>query len=520
MIACLKNLPILLALALIVGACQRAEETQAVKPNIVVFFVDDMGWQDTSVPFWTEITEWNKRYHTPNMEKLASQGMKFTQAYAHSVCSPSRTSLLTGMNPARHGVTNWTLWKDTSTDREDEVLEFPDWNVNGLQPVDTINQAIFAHTLPSILHENGYHTIHVGKAHWGAIGTPGENPLNLGFDVNIAGHAAGGLGSYLGENNFGNAEPGSLTLPWGVPGMEKYHGDSIHLTEALTLETITALNEAKKKDQPFFLYFSHYTVHIPLEADRRFYPKYKEMGLEEPEARYASMLEGMDKSLGDVLDYLKANQLEDNTILVFLSDNGGLSASARGGKLHMHNTPLNSGKGSAYEGGIRIPMLIKWPKVIAPKSTFENYLIIEDLFPTLLEMASVSKPKTVQSIDGESLVPRLQSNNKNNLRKKPLIWHYPNNWGAIGPGIGATSTIREGDWKLIYWYKTRQLELFNIAEDICETTNLAPEHPEKISELAKKLGAYLREVNAFRPKDIRTGEWAPWPDEYQSNLNN
>ncbi|EKB51149.1 sulfatase [Cecembia lonarensis] len=492
-------------------SCQRTEEKQTEKPNIVVFFVDDMGWQDTSVPFWTEITEWNKRYHTPNMEKLASQGMKFTQAYAHSVCSPSRTSLLTGMNPARHGVTNWTLRKDISTDHEDEVLEFPAWNLNGLQPVDTINNSIFATTLPSILRAHGYHTIHVGKAHWGAMDTPGANPLNLGFDINIAGHAAGGLGSYLGENNFGNATPGAHTLPWGVPGMEKYHGHSIHLTEALTLEAIAALNEAKKKDQPFFLYFSHYTVHIPLEADERFYDKYQ--NLEEPEAKYASMVEGMDKSLGDIMNYLQQNNLDENTIIIFISDNGGLSATARGGIPHQHSSPLNSGKGSAYEGGIRIPMLIKWPNVTVPGSSFEDYLIIEDLFPSLLHMANVTTPTIVQTVDGENLTPHLQGKAQGKFREKPLIWHYPNNWGPTGPGIGATSTIREGDWKLVYWYKYEKRELFNIREDIGELIDRSTENPEKVMELAKKLADYLKEVNAFRPKDKRSGEFIAWPDE-------
>ena len=507
------NVLLLLLLSLLLLACQRTKETQAVKPNIVVFFVDDMGWQDTSVPFWTEVTAWNRRYHTPNMEKLASEGMKFTQAYAHAVCSPSRTSLLTGMNPARHGVTNWTLRKDISTDHQDEILEYPIWNLNGLQPVDSINNSVFATTLPSILQDNGYHTIHVGKAHWGAMDTPGENPLNLGFDINIAGHAAGGLGSYLGEKNFGNAEPDTHTLPWGVPGLEKYHGDSIHLTEALTLEAIAALEEAKQIDNPFFLYFSHYTVHIPLEADKRFYDKYQD--LEEPEAKYASMVEGMDKSLGDIMVYLKENNLDENTIIIFLSDNGGLSASARGGIPHQHNTPLNSGKGSAYEGGIRIPMLIKWPKIIEPGSIFGDYLIIEDLFPTLINMANIPIPKIIQTVDGENLTPFIQGDAQGQFRQKPLIWHYPNNWGPTGPGIGATSTIRDGDWKLVYWYKNGELELFNIPEDIGETNNIAAIHPEKVVELTRKLGFYLRDVNAFRPKDKRSGELVVWPDEGQ-----
>ena len=170
-------------------SCQ--SKLEEVKPNIIVFLVDDMGWQDTSVPFWDKKTPFNNRYRTPNMERLASLGMKFTQAYATPVCSPTRISLMTGMNAARHRVTNWTLKKNSSPDAKDDSLQFPQWNVNGMSPVAGVENTIYATPLPKLLKEEGYHTIHVGKAHFGAIDTPGENPKNLGFDVNIAGHAAG-----------------------------------------------------------------------------------------------------------------------------------------------------------------------------------------------------------------------------------------------------------------------------------------------------------------------------------------
>ena len=176
------------------------------KPNIIMFLVDDMGWQDTSVPFWTEETDWNKRYQTPAMERLAADGMIFTQAYASSVCSPTRVSLMSGMNAARHRVTNWTLNRNASVDAKSDILSYPKWNVNGVQPTDSIENSAYATMLPQILQDNGYFTIHCGKAHFGAVGTPAADPLNCGFDVNIAGHAAGGPGSYLGEENFGNKE--------------------------------------------------------------------------------------------------------------------------------------------------------------------------------------------------------------------------------------------------------------------------------------------------------------------------
>jgi arylsulfatase A-like enzyme len=167
---------------------------QMKRPNIILFLVDDMGWQDCSVPFWTKPTEWNKRYHTPNMERLAAEGMKFTNAYATPVCSPSRVSLMTGMNAAHHKVTNWTLRKDQSVDYKDSMLLSPDWNINGMSPVPGIEHTVYATPLPLLLKEAGYYTIHCGKAHFGAMETPASDPLNIGFMLNIAGHAAGGPG--------------------------------------------------------------------------------------------------------------------------------------------------------------------------------------------------------------------------------------------------------------------------------------------------------------------------------------
>jgi len=482
------------------------------QPNIIFFLVDDMGWQDTSVPFWTEKTPLNLLYQTPNMEKMAAEGMKFTQAYASSVCSPTRVSLMTGMNAARHRVTNWTLKRNISEDHTDDVLKMPVWNMNGLQPADSIENSVYATTLPQILKQNGYFTIHCGKAHWGSMNTPGANPLNLGFDLNIAGHAAGAPGSYQGEKNFGNKNGENQTLPWGVPGLDKYHGDTIHLTEVLTLEAIAAIQQAQRLNKPFFLNMSHYAVHTPFEADTRFYKKYKNMGLEEPEARFASMVEGMDKSLGDLMAYLKKNDLDDNTLIVFMSDNGSLSATARGGTPHSHNKPLKSGKGSAYEGGIREPMMVKWPGKVKPGTVCNQPIIAEDFFSTLLDLAGVKKINTVQVIDGVSFTPLLFQKSKIQ-QDRTLIWHYPNKWGPTGPGIGTTSSIRHGNWKLIYWYKDGKKELYRLDEDLSENNDLADKYTEKVDELSALLGKYLRKVGANRPLFKQTNQAAPWPDE-------
>ncbi len=489
------------------GVLMSCSKTQ--KPNIILFLVDDMGWQDTSVPFYSEITPFNDIYHTPNMERLASQGMKFTQAYSHSVCSPTRVSLMSGMNPARHRVTNWTLHRNATNDRPHQLLDMPSWNVNGLQPSDSIENAIYVTPLPQILKDNGYFTIHCGKAHFGAIGTPGENPVNIGFDINIAGHAAGGPGSYHGEHNY-SAVWRNGSQVWDVPGLEKYHGTNINLTEALTREAILALDSALKLDQPFFLYMSHYAVHAPIEEDHRFIANYT--GLDTIEAKYASMVESMDKSLGDIMDFINKKEIEDNTIILFTSDNGGLSAVARGGIPHTHNKPLSSGKGSAHEGGIREPMIVSWPGVTEPGSQTNAYLIIEDFFPTILEMAGTADYETVQKVDGQSFAPFLRGDQGiNNIR--PLFWHIPNNWGPTGPGIGPSSTIRKGDWKLIYYHANRQFELFNISEDIGESHNLVNEKKDIAIILAKELGTYLRSVNAQMPMIKETTTQVPWPDE-------
>lgn len=511
----------LLLLSLLVWACHdTTQETNTPPPNILLFFVDDMGWQDTSVPFWKEETAFNRLYQTPNMERLAAQGMKFTQAYATPVCSPTRVSLMTGMNAARHRVTNWTLHKDQlqPMETEHQRLSFPHWNVNGLSPDSTIEKAVYAKPYPMLLQEAGYYTIHAGKAHFGAIGTPGEDPLNLGFDVNIAGHAAGAPKSYYGTENFGNT-PEFKDSPWPVPGLDKYHGQGIFLTEALKEEAIQALSKPIADRQPFFLYMALYAVHTPIMADPRFVDSYLAMGMDTVEARYASMVASMDKCLGDLMDYLEEKEVAGNTIILFMSDNGGLSAVARGGEPHTHNQPLSSGKGSIHEGGIREPMIVKWPGVTPANSENTNYLIIEDFYPTILEMAGLSGYEVPQVLDGKSFVDLIKKPGTP-MQDRPLFWHYPNEWGPTGPGIGAFSAIRKGDWKLIYYHDQESFELFNIQEDIGETTNLAATETEKQVDLAMELSNYLKSVDAQMPIHRENGQAVSWPiDRLQKPIN-
>jgi arylsulfatase A-like enzyme len=500
------------AMAAVTGFSLQAQEAKPQRPNIIVFLVDDMGWQDTSVPFWTETTPLNRKFHTPNMERLAASGMKFTQAYAHPVCSPSRVSLMTGLNPARHRVTNWTLNKDKNTYAAHPRLTLPAWNVNGICPEAGVPRTIQAKCLPQCLRETGYRTIHVGKAHFGAEGTPGADPKNIGFDINIGGHAAGGPGSYLGEQGYSAAWRKGDRI-WDVPGLAKYHGTGTFLTEALTIEGLKAVDQSRTEHKPFFLYMSHYAVHVPYAEDKRYYQKYIDAKLDKTEAMYAALVEGMDKSLGDILDYLDKNQLADNTVILFMSDNGGLSQHGRGGKPNTHNLPLSSGKGSAHEGGIREPMIVKWPGVVKPGLACDAPLIIEDFFPTILELAG-AKP-VEGKIDGISFVPTLKGE-PSQAASRPFVWHMPNNWGPTGPGLGPFSSIRLGDWKYIFYHdpgrKERQ-ELFNIREDIGETKNLAAANPEKVKELAAALKQKLKEADAQMPTDKKTGKLVEIPGE-------
>ena len=485
---------------------------------MLFILADDMGWQDTSVPFGPQRTKWNDRYRTPGLERLAAEGVKFTQAYSCAVCSPTRVSFLTGQSELRHGVTQWTyLGGDAPTsDLDHPTLAPAPWNWNGLQPQGAgVPHSVEAPVLPSLLRENGYVTMIFGKGHFGAADTPGADPKVFGFDVRIGGRDAGGCGSYWGTRNFGAlARPDG---PWRAWDLDHYFGRDIHLTEALTLEAKREITAAVEAERPFFCYFAHFAPHTPLEPDERFAPHYREAGLDETEAAYASLIEGMDKSVGDLLALLDELGVAENTIVVFTSDNGGVSHTHRSmAPPHTHNSPLSSGKGAHHEGGIRVPLLVRWPDVSKAGTTEETPVIIHDWFPTLLEAAGVETP---ESSDGLDLRPVIAGKPAPAF-DRPLVWHFPNFWGpldypapASGPGLGPSSTIRRGDWKLIYYYGDRSFELFNLRDDLGETTNLAAEEPERVRALATELGDLLRARSAPLPIDKATAKPVPWPDE-------
>ena len=483
----------------------------AQKPNIIFFLVDDMGWQDTSVQFLDEAVPNNGHYRTPSMEALAKQGIRFSNAYATAVCSPSRTSMITGQNAAKHKVTNWTLRKDGETSGKTKRLAAPkDWRRNGIQPDDVL--------LPKLLQGRGYYTIHCGKLHMGAKGTPGEMAENIGFDVNIAGHAAGGPGSFLGTKNFGRGV-------WQVPGLEKYHGQDVNLTDVLTIEAEAEIEKAVKVEKkPFYLYMAHYGVHVPLEPHKPYYEEYKLRGVNRREAMYGSMITGMDASLGSLMKKLEELKVAEKTIIIFMSDNGGLTVHGRGqslieGQPKAHNWPLKAGKGSSFEGGTRVPFIAAWAKR-NPKNKYQKafpikagsitdvQLMPEDIFPTVSRFAGIKDLKTkAPDVDGWNMVPYI-TQKKMKSPKRALLFHYPHVWGPRRHGYGYEphSAMRLGNWKVMYFYDTQKWELYNLKDDLSESKDLAKTNPETLQSLAKILQTQLDKMGAQYPLNRQTNK--------------
>ena len=528
----------------------------AEKPNIVFFIVDDMGWVDSSVAYGEEVYPNNMRYNTPNMQRLASQGVMLTNAYACPVSTPTRTSLITGVNAAHSHITNWTsTTRDTPSDATGGAVAMmqsgvnndmsgrfsrPEWNINGMSPVDGVESTLYATPLPQLLRDAGYYTIHVGKAHWASAGTPGASPYNMGYNVNVSGNVAGMPRSYQSEDNYGNTP--QLWNYLAVQNMTEYYGTGIHLTEALTREALKTLDYPVENDLPFYLYFAHYATHTPIQRDSRFVQRYLDAGMDEGQARYASMVEGVDKSLGDLLDYLEAKGVADDTIIIFMTDNGGNAENkAKGGVRFMHNLPLRNGKGSVYEGGIRVPLMVKWSGKVAPDTRVNTPVICEDLFPTILQMAGVKRYDVVQSVDGKSLVNLVTKGSKLAAKaaykgqitdqksanafvvpqevsgidpERALVFHYPHQWKPYDlEDIDFLSAVRKGDWKLVYRMRTGKLELYNLREDIGEQHDLAAKYPERVKELAVELSETLRKWNSPMPSYRTTGEVVPMPDK-------
>ena len=466
-------------------------------PNIIVFLVDDMGLMDTSVPFLTDTNgnsvkyPLNDYYITPNMEKLAEQGVRFTNFYAHSVCSPSRTSILTGQNSARHGVTNWI--KSEANNR----TEFgpTNWNWKGLTKESV--------TLPRILKQAGYKTIHVGKAHFGPFNSEGEDPLNLGFDVNIAGSSIGQPGSYLGTEGFGHTGGNKKRA---VPGLEKYHGKDIFLTEALTLEANMAISQAKEEGKPFFLNMAHYALHAPFYSDSRFEQNYKNSGKSEKAQAYATLVEGIDKSLGDILQHVKDLGLGENTIIFFLGDNGS-DAPLPIENGYSSSSPLKGKKGKHWEGGMRVPFIASWAipnenvlsqeKLPIARNAIQQQIgSILDIFPTLCQVANVNTPEGFV-IDGFDLQDQLNGK-QNEDRDELFLNHFPHSHRS-----SYFTSLVKSEWKIIYHYQIEdqpRYELFNLKKDPFETTNLVDKNLEQLNIIMQVLSDEMNNKKALYPE--------------------
>lgn len=489
---------LLFLLALALTSSLRAQQP----PNIVLFYVDDLGWQDTALPMAGEPTELNRRFRTPNLQRLAAEGVLFTDAHGAAVCSPSRISLMTGMNAARHGVTNWTKERDKSPDQPDQRFTPPAWPLNGLAVEPGTSHTVVATPLPRLLADAGYFTLHVGKAHFAARGTACEDPRALGFAVNVAGHAPGGPGSYSGLHDFSAAwRTNPPDHSWDVPGLEPYLGQDINLTEALTREAIRHLdqNRSAHPNQPFFLYLSHYTVHAPWEIDERFRANYPD--LSDSELAFATMVEGMDKSLGDILAWLEAQGVTENTLVVFMSDNGTPQ------ELH-RSLPLRGHKVQLYEGGHRVPLVLRWPGHTAAGARQPLPVIVEDLFPTLLAAAGATpEPATLlQTVDGQSILPLLDGAAHPGWAERPLVWHFPHHYGPE-----PASALRLGPWKLLWHPLEARAELFNLEQDLGEGRDLATSEPGQLGTLRTTLRHLLQERGALMPTSTATGQPLPLP---------
>lgn len=469
--------------------------------HFVVFIVDDLGWQDVSVPLGPEETPFNRRYRTPNVARLASEGLSLTNGYAACpVCTPTRVSLLTGESPARHGATYWirNQGQDTSARRDD--IRAPEWDLDGLQPGDP--------TLAHDLRAAGFHTIHVGKAHWGSRNSPGSDPVQLGFDVNIAGHGLGAPGSYYGRHNFSGAvRNNSQNTEWDVPGLEAYHGQDVFLTDVLAEEADRALRAALDADERVFLHFAPYGVHTPIMANERLLEPYAD--LHPTEAAYSTMIESYDAALGRILDTLDEYGIADDTLVIFTSDNGGLSAHARGGEPNTHNAPLKSGKGSAYEGGVRVPWFIRFPGRVPAGSRDETPVITHDIYPTLMALGG-AEIDTTRTLDGQSLAV-LWRRTRELLPPRALVWHMPHQWGARGPGVQPFSSLRFGRHKLIYWHASQTCELYDLESDLSEQHDLAASEPGLVRELAARLEQELDARGAAPSVFIKDDSRVPGP---------
>lgn len=460
----MRFLALLLSLSFL--AALRAGAAESRPLNVVLIVADDLGAHDLAVT--------GSRFHrTPNLDRLAARGMRFDQAYAAcTVCSPSRAAILTGKYPARLRLTDWIKGHA----RPKAKLLPPEWTQE-LSPREV--------TLAEHLKSRGYATAHVGKWH---LGGDGRAPADQGFDLNLGGDHRG--------------QPPSYFAPYGLPTLKDGPAGE-YLTDREAGEASRWIEE--RGDEPFFLNYWPHAVHTPIQAPEDLIATHRaranqggSQGQSHP--GYAAMLERLDAAVGRILDTLERRGLADRTLVIFTSDNGGLT---QGNPPPTSNAPLRAGKGSPYEGGHRVPLIVRWPGVTRPGATSSEPVMGIDLLPTILEIVASAPVDPPHALDGVSLVPLLRDPDSA-LKPRTLLWHYPH----YHPG-GATpyAALRDGDWKLIQFYESGRHELFNLRADPAEANNLAESEPERVTQLARALATAQGRVGAQWPRP--NPAWTP-----------
>lgn len=466
--------------AALLAVSSQVEAKKPKHPNVLFILADDYGWMDLGCMG-------SKYYETPNLDRLASEGVKFTNAYsACQVSSPSRASIMTGKYTPRHGVTNWI-----------GEMSGEDWRKmnrhSKLLPADYAwKLPAEEYTIAECLRDNGYTTFIAGKWH---IGEEGSWPEDHGFMINKGGWSAG-------------SPTGGYFSPYKNPKLEDGPAGE-NLSIRLGNETVNFIREHNKKhkDKPFFAYLSFYAVHAPLQTTKEnwsyFRDKAEKIGIADKAFEvdrtlpvrqvqdnpvYAGVIKEMDDAIGIVLDELKKLGLDENTLVIFTSDNGGVTS---GDAYSSSQLPLRGGKGRQWEGGIRVPALMYF-KGCNAGSVCDVPVIGTDFYPTILDYAGL-KMHPEQHKDGISIMPVLKSGVK---PERSLFWHYPHYGNQGGE---PSSIIRKGDWKLIYYYESNHSELYNLAMDLSESEPLNIQYPDKVKELEGELMAWLDEVDARKP---------------------
>ena len=443
------------------GSVHAAEP--AVRPNVVLIVADDLGWRDLGC--------YGSTYHqTPHLDRMAKDGLRFTDFYAACpVCSPTRASILTGRYPQRVNITTFLPGRP---DRADQKLKQP--AVRQELPLEEV-------TIAESLKAAGYRTGIIGKWH---LGGAGFEPTRQGFDANIGGDSAGGPRSYFAP--FRNKQG-------FMPGLEAAP-DGEYLTDRLAAEAETFIEANKEK--PFFLYLSHYAPHIPLAAKKEIIAKYPGQPVHGRQNHpvYAAMLESLDDAVGRVLKKLDALKLTEKTIVIFTSDNGGLCVAEGSPFAPTINAPLREGKGFLYEGGIRVPLIVKWPGVVEPGKVTDEVGSSIDFYPTLIEASGGLTPPVAET-DGVSLVTALKGG-KVERDADAIFWHFPHYANQGGKPGGA---VRAGDFKLVEFYEDGRRELFDVRKDLSESRNLIAEKPLIADNLAKRLDDWRKKVGAKMP---------------------